>query len=113
VDEIKECSCCLHKLGECQATCVPRRQAGDISLHCVWKKPAVEMVADNSQERVVVVEYKESLEIIKLSRPASKNAFNDKMYEQCIQALEQAASNPDVLAVVFTGRLYQHSSYAE
>lgn len=103
MDEIKECSCCLHKLGECQATCVPRRQAGDISLHCVWKKPAVEMVADNSQERVVVVEYKESLEIIKLSRPASKNAFNDKMYEQCIQALEQAASNPDVLAVVFTG----------
>ncbi|GJQ09384.1 hypothetical protein GpartN1_g1175.t1 [Galdieria partita] len=63
------------------------------------------MVTVDSQnhERVVIVEYKESLQIIKLCRPASKNAFNDKMYEQCIQALEQAASNPAVLAVVFTG----------
>lgn len=60
-------------------------------------------VEDSTREPVVQVEYKESLQIIKLCRPASKNAFNDKMYELCIQALEQAASNPAVLAVIFTG----------
>eukprot|EP00871_Galdieria_phlegrea_P005867 jgi/Galph1/768/GphlegSOOS_G5536.1 len=67
----------------------------------------------SSEAEVVVTEQIGSLQIVKLSRPTVRNAFNDKMYEQCIRTLEMAANNPSVLGVVFTGEGEFFSSGAD
>ena len=41
--------------------------------------------------------------VITLNRPEKKNAWNDTMYDECAQVLEESAEDPAVLSVVLFG----------
>ena len=54
-------------------------------------------------EQHVLVETSEGVRTITLNRPEKKNAFTVKMYEECVAALQSAATDPAVRAVLFAG----------
>ncbi|MGI9346124.1 MAG: crotonase/enoyl-CoA hydratase family protein [Gammaproteobacteria bacterium] len=51
----------------------------------------------------IEVTLEEGIQILKLNRPDRMNAFNTRMQYEIVDALEQAAQDTEVKAVVFTG----------
>jgi enoyl-CoA hydratase/carnithine racemase len=53
---------------------------------------------------VLQVEDRERVRLLILDRPHSLNAFNDDLYDDVRDALQDAATNPDVAVALITGR---------
>ena len=52
---------------------------------------------------LVLVEVADPIATITLNRPEKRNAMNDEMRNELIEALERITSNADIRALVLTG----------
>jgi len=54
-------------------------------------------------ETILVTDNRDGILTITLNRPSTKNAWNNTMYTECAQVINDSAKDDEILAIVISG----------